>query len=381
MASHPPRSTARVVRCGALLALLAPAGCGDDARPGVPPTVSPAAPAAPAAPRAPSPAVDRAQGAPRASLDRKRHDFGVVRQQQVLVTEFALTNGGTRTLRVTGVHGNCGCLVGAAKATSIEPGASTPIVVTFSTHAMVGPHTKWVQVATDDPERPVTMLEVSVDISAGVVVDPSHFYFPLSLVGSNPSPSVVLRWKEGVGTPFRVTGVEVRDLPAGVAAEVATEPYASPPWQGWRLTLRFREPPGVGSIAGAVTIRTDAAERPEIEALVGGVISGRVWLSQHAASVGAVPEGKGATLTVLVRGFDASVKLGAVTATAQRGQVTAKAARSTTSPGAWEVEIRLPPGASAGAVEDRVRVTTEVPGEETHWIAVGGMVTPKPDAR
>lgn len=373
MAPPPPRLLRRVVRCQALPALLVLAACGDDARPGAAPTGTPMASAS----RPPSPSVDRSQGAPRAVVDRKRHDFGVVRQQQDLVTEFMLSNQGTRALRVTGVHGNCGCLVGAAKTTSIEPGASTPIVVTFSTHAMVGPHTKYVSVATDDPERPATMLEVSVDISAGVVVDPAHFYFPLARVGSSPSPSVVLKWKEGVGTAFRVTGVEVRD----VAAEVVTEPYASPPWQGWRLTLKFREPPGVGPVAGTVTVRTDAPERPEIEALVGGVVSGRVWLSQHAVSVGAVPEGRGATHAVLVRGFDASVELGQVTATAERGQVAVKATRSTTSPGAWEVEIRLPPGARAGAVKDRVRVTTAVPGEETHWIAVGGMVTPKPDAR
>ncbi len=341
---RPASGSGRIVRAAAAVVLGALAACGEGSGP-----------------------------VPIASYDRTRHDFGVATQQADLVTEFLLTNRGGAPLRVTGVHGNCGCLVGTAKATTIAPGASTNVVVTFRTHAMAGPQTKWVRVTTDDPAHPHVPLEVSVDISAGVLIEPANFYFPLSLVGSSPSPSVVLTWKEGVGTPFQVTRIEGID----VDAEFETKPYEAPPFRGWEIALRFRKPPGIGTVSGHAKIHTDAPDRPSIDVLVGGAISGRVWLTQREASVGAVAKGKGAVVHVLVRGFDSTVDLGDVTATAERGHVTAKAVRAPEAKGAWNVEIRLPDDAPVGTVDDRIRVTTEVRGEETHWISVGGLVLQK----
>lgn len=303
-------------------------------------------------------------------MDRARHDFGVARQDVELATEFTLRNDGNAPLHVSGVHGNCGCVVGRVRDATIAPGASTGVAVTFRTHALAGAQTKWVQVVTDDAARPRTTLEVVVDVAAGVVVEPANLYFPLARAGSSPAPSLVVKWKEGVGRPFAVTAVEGRD----VDADFETKPWAAPPWRGFEITARFRRPPPIGTVAGRATIRTDAPDRPEIEALVGGAVAGKVWLTQTEASVGVVPEGRGAVTNVLVRGFDATVDLGTVTATAESGRVEARAVPAPGEKGAYNVEIRLPADAVAGPVDDTVRVTTGVAGEETRRIRVRGEV-------
>jgi len=76
---------------------------------------------------------------------------------------------------------------------------------------------------------------------------------------------------------------------------------------------------------------------------------------------------------VLVKGFDATVDLGVVAASAEHGRVTAKAVRGHEK-GSWTVEIRLPEGAPVGPVRDRVLLKTAVPGEESVAIEVAGEV-------
>jgi hypothetical protein len=351
---------ARVAAIAALVAPVLLVGCG------------PSDPKGAEGPAGASPAAipsTRPPGSPEAVFDRTKHDFGLARQGADLSTQFRLENKGGSPLHVKALNGNCGCITGVAKATTIAPGAATEVEVTFHTYAMVGPLSKWIQVTTDDPMRPITMLEASVDISAGVVIEPANFYFPLTLVGTTPEPSMVVKWKEGVGRPFSIAEVAV----SGVDAEGVARLWSSPPWKGWEVTLRFRSPPPLGMVSGRATIRTDSSERPSIEALVGGQVSGRVWLTQREVSFGVAPRGKGGRIEVLVKGFDSSVDLGEVTAAAERGRVAALAVRGDEK-GTWKVLILLPENAPSGPIEDRVRVTTAVPGEETLTIAVVGVV-------
>jgi hypothetical protein len=307
-------------------------------------------------------------------FDRMTHDFGVVRQQEKLHTEFTLTNAGTKPLRILGVQGDCGCIVPKPHEPEVAPGAATKVAIEFQTLHFVGKTDKFVNVRTDDPDTPSFALVVSVDVSAGVLA-PASFFWPLTLVGSTPTVKGILRWKEGVGKPFRVTRVEVQDL--DMAATTTAWESLPPGWKGWEVTLAFRSPPPVGTHSGRVVVETDSPEAPRITALVGGGVTGRVWLPQRKVSVGAAPFGRGATLKVPIRGFDKSVDLGEVRAKATKGVVTAKAVRAPEDPGAWNVEIRMPEDTPVGAVADVIEVTTAVAGEENQRIEVEGFVMPK----
>lgn len=310
----------------------------------------------------------------RAVLDRTSHDFGIVRQNADLTTAFTLANRGDAELHVKSLQGNCGCIVAKATTTTLAPGAEATIDVTLHTFTMVGAHTKWIEVATDDPANPRQVLELSADISAGLVVEPAGFFFPLSLAGTVPAPRMVLKWHEGRGAPFHVTRVDV----SGVDAEAVASPFESPPWKGVELTLRFRRAPPIGTVAGRATITTDSPDVPTIDALIGGAISGKVWISQTTTSFGPVTQGKGAHVRVLVRGFDSTIDLGEVTATVERGQVTATVSRPPDAEGGYAIDVRLPTSAPEGPVRDLIRVTTRVPGEEVIELPVEGTVTPAP---
>ncbi len=336
--------------------------------PPAPPTAAPPVPPPPTPP-VPSPPVRRPED-PAAAIEPAEHDFGAVKQNAKVETTFMLRNAGGATLHVLEVTGGCGCIQASADAKEVAPGKATTVRVAYETRAFVGRHEKWVQVRTDDPATPTVAVKVVVDVCAGVIAEPANFFWPMALYGTSPEPQVTVKWKEGAGKPFHVTGVEAQ----GVDATFDVAPWERAPWKGWEVTLRFKKPPEIGNVSAHAVIRTDDPETPSVKTLVGGAVSGKVWLPQREVSFGVVAEGKGATLKVPLQGFDKSVDLGEVTARATKGRVTATAERVPGEPGAWTVVILLPPRAPPGSVEDRVEVTTAVPGETSLSIAVSGSV-------
>jgi hypothetical protein len=316
------------------------------------------APAAPAAP------------APRIAFDRESHDFGVVRQEQELKTEFRVKNEGAAPLHIRNVKADCGCAFAAVEPREIEPGGSAPLAVVFRTLTFSGRLTKRVRVWSDDPERAEAEVKVSVDVAAGVVLVPARFSFDDVLVGTSPSTSITARWREGAGRPFRVTSVEA----PGVDLAFETEPFEAPPWHGTKVVARFRSPPRIGSLTGTVTLHTDHPDHPRLSAPVTGFVSGKVWVSLRAVRLGIVAAGKERAVPIVVRGFSPAVDLGEVKAVARRGRVEASAVRSGGRKGEWVVVVRSPAGAKPGKVDDVVEVRTAVEGEEVTEIPVSGEV-------
>ncbi len=199
-----------------------------------------------------------------------------------------------------------------------------------------------------------------------------------------------MKWKEGVGKPFKILGVDPTMLPtphvgaaaAGTAPTVATptftvEPFEAAPWKGYKVTMSFAEPPPVGMVSGTAVIRTDDPRTPKVNALIGGAISAKVNIALLKPSFGVVTEGKAANLIIHVRPFDASIQLGKVSARSRSGAVKVELKADPTFPGEYNLELELPADTKAGAIEDVVELRTEVPGEELVELPVTASVTPK----
>jgi hypothetical protein len=332
------------------------------------PSPPPAAPPPPSAPGPAGPAVP-AVPAPRASFDREEHDFGVTRQEQDLHTEFRLTNAGTATLTLLDLHADCGCAAGTASAKEIAPGATITIAGTLRTMRAAGVVTKRLIVTTNDPVRPRVELKMRIDVALGIVLAPARLYFGDVAAGTTPSTSMRVQWRDGVGTPFRVTAVES----PGVAMTFATKEFHTPPWQGYEVTATFQTPPPVGTVSAMAIVRTDDADAASarISVPIQAFVSGKVWLDRRAVSLGIVPFGKGRPIAVICRPFGAGVDLGEVTATSRKGRVECKAIRSGKE---WVVTITLPETSPSGRVEDVVEVKSSIAGEPPAEVVVTGTV-------
>jgi hypothetical protein len=312
-------------------------------------------------------------GGPRLVLDREAHDFGVVRQEQELTAEFVLRNEGKAPLHLRDVKADCGCAVPAVEVREIAPGASVPMRVLFRTLTFAGPLTKRVRIRSDDPERPDVEVRLSMDVSAGVVLSPARLAFGDVLHGTKPTATMTARWKEGVGKPFRVTGVEAPRL--DLAFE--TSPYEAPPWRGTRITATFRSPPPLGTVSGTAYVRTDSPDAPRVAVPVTAFVSGKVWTSLRIVRLGIVAQGRERTVPVVVRGFSSAVDLGEVKVATRHGRVQATATRTAGRPSEWTVFVRVPGDHAPGKLDDLLEIRTAVPDEPVTEIPVTGEVAPR----
>ncbi len=323
-----------------------------------------AAPTAPANPPATGPR-------PKLVLDRSTYDFGVAKQEAEVDGAVVLTNAGDATLHIRDIRASCGCSEASLLEREIPPGESRTLVLKFRTYTMSGEVVKHVRIFSDDPERPEVEVILLVDIAAGIVVEPSGFYYGQVEVGQAPSVSLKVKWRDGTGTPFRLAGLEA----PGLDLDVTSKPFEAGAWHGYELTARFRKPPPVGTVSGTVIVRTDLPERPRLLAHVTAYVSGKVWLDRRDVSIGMLPAGKPRTVMVGCRGLTTAVDLGEVKAVARKGQVAARAIRSGKE---WLIEVSVPPTTAAGRIDDVVEVTCSIPGEAAAEIRVKGEVLGAP---
>jgi len=98
--------------------------------------------------------------APRIAFDHTLYEFSTVDQGELVSTVFTFTNTGKSPLNIRKVKANCGCTVAKPQKTTLEPGESSSLMVTFDTEGRRGRQYKSVAVFTNDPTKPTHQLTI-----------------------------------------------------------------------------------------------------------------------------------------------------------------------------------------------------------------------------
>lgn len=326
-----------------------------------------------------------AAGGPRIAFDRLEHDFGVVRQEQELTTEFKYRNEGDAPLKDLKTIADCGCYGVTLSKPEVAPGESATLKITFHTLLFTGPIHKKLSVKSNDPTKPDVTIRLHVLVGQGVVLDPGRVYFGDVLLGTVPSRSFAVKWLDGVGRPFEITAIEIPGRADDFKIETA--PFEETQrlgegkegkWKGTKVTLTFTKPPPLGMFSSTALVRTDHPDFPRLVVALTASVSGKVWVQSRKAIFGMPMEGTTKQLTIAVRPFNKEVSLGTVKATVRGGKVEAKIERDPAMPeGNYRLVVSLPATAKPGSIDDVVEIHTEVKGEETVEIAVTGTVLPR----
>jgi hypothetical protein len=104
---------------------------------------------------------------PRLMAQPTTHDFGKIKQGEVVSYTFILTNGGGDLLKIDNVTATCGCTVAKPEKNELIPGESTNLKVTFNSAGRHGKQSKLVKIFSNDPENP----QLSLTITGTVVVE------------------------------------------------------------------------------------------------------------------------------------------------------------------------------------------------------------------
>ena len=86
---------------------------------------------------------------PKVELDKEVHDFGTIKEGDVVETEFIVKNVGETDLVISDAKGSCGCTVPEPPKDPIKPGDSAPIKVSFDSKNKPGEQEKTVTLTTN----------------------------------------------------------------------------------------------------------------------------------------------------------------------------------------------------------------------------------------
>jgi hypothetical protein len=92
-------------------------------------------------------------------------DFGKIKKGTTEERVFIFTNETGKALAVTGINTSCGCTGTTIKDKKIGAGESTEVTVKFDSKGYhLGPTTKYIFIAIDDPKNPVIRYAVKIEV-------------------------------------------------------------------------------------------------------------------------------------------------------------------------------------------------------------------------
>jgi hypothetical protein len=134
---------------------------------------------------------------PRAVFKETSHDFGKVKQGDVVTYEFVFKNEGGATLVVDKVETTCGCTAALVSDQKIGPGKEGKLKATFDTRGYSGRLSRYLYLVTNDGETPRRELRLVADIevppSARIDVDRYNVDMGLVLEGEAPTARIVIK--------------------------------------------------------------------------------------------------------------------------------------------------------------------------------------------
>lgn len=99
--------------------------------------------------------------APTMFIATKTFDFGRVKQSDVSTKVVPISNTGKKPLLIRAVQSNCTCTEAKASTSSIKPGGSAEIRISFHPEERKGTQQKSITVYTNDPKNPVQRITFS----------------------------------------------------------------------------------------------------------------------------------------------------------------------------------------------------------------------------
>ena len=329
-----------------------------------------------------------AEDAPTGPLvfDAPVHDFGIVDQDREYQAEIGYRNVGTTALEDIRARSGCSCYGATVSAPTLEPGQTGVVRIRFRTHAFRGRVAKVLTLLHGRGDGEEAKIRLQLDVVGGVLV--SRLHFGEVLAGTQPEGSTTVGWYEGVGKPFQILRVDVPNLPVAARLEpwvvkerivpAPTDPAAPTEkvtYRGYRLHFHFTEPPPKGVLSAKAILTTDNPEHPRVLIPLTANVVGKVWVQTSRIYLGLVPRGEARTASLIFRGFDASVRLGTLSARARKGLLQVQISDDMGPTGPHKLlSVTVPANAPPGSLEDVVELRTEVPGEERVEIRVLGRV-------
>jgi len=109
-------------------------------------------------------------GKPGITVSEQRHDFGRIKQGDVVTTELAVRNIGKTVLKIESVATSCGCTSARVEPKIIPSGGEGKLFIRYDSgsHPDKGSIERHVYIASNDPEKSEVDILVTADVQPPV---------------------------------------------------------------------------------------------------------------------------------------------------------------------------------------------------------------------
>jgi len=102
--------------------------------------------------------------APKLKFEETTHDFGTIKENATVHTEFTFTNVGKSELNIRRVKPNCGCTVSKLNKYTFAPGETGTMSVKFNATGRRGNQQKSIVIFSNDPSAPTQRLVIKAKV-------------------------------------------------------------------------------------------------------------------------------------------------------------------------------------------------------------------------
>ncbi len=100
-------------------------------------------------------------------LSKYNHNFGNVKEGEILDLKVDIINTGTANLKISRVKSSCGCTAALLTSKIIEPNKNAELKIEFDTKHLSGQVARTVTLYSNDPEQPTRVLTLIANIEKG----------------------------------------------------------------------------------------------------------------------------------------------------------------------------------------------------------------------
>jgi len=161
------------------------------------------------------------------------------------VGHFKYQNTGDAPVRIKSVKASCGCTTAQTQKNEVAPGEKGEITATFNIGDRSGQQVKTVNVETDDPKHPTTVLTLKTNIAQVLELTPNFVFWQS---GEEAQPKTVLA---KVGKDMPITNLDVTSMSPQFEAKVEKGPAAGQ----FRINIKPKDTKTTAFTT--VTVKTD----------------------------------------------------------------------------------------------------------------------------
>ncbi len=299
---------------------------------------------------------------PAIELSPPRFDFGELPQERIEKVTCTVRNAGSDVLLIRDITSTCGCTVASIPDSSLAPGESVPLAITFSTRHFSGEVTKLVTLVTNDPGSPKAVITLNAFVRAIVAVDPDELDFGMVARGATPSQTITLRSAAADAVELVEFVVPEQTFKTEVSKETTPDSTFT------RVKVSIRPDAPVGTFASTARLRTSVKGLPPISISLTGQIHGFFVADPGRLPLGQVRQGQERTGTIqLIAQREGHHRVLGVRSSDPRLECTIKPIEEGRR---YEIGVKLPSTAAPGRMDATVLVETDDPDQPEVSVSV-----------